>query len=286
MPLDKLSKSVYAHIYPDPSFPDSNKGYIVCDEYVVVVDPTYLLDNVRNDLEELGKISDRQVRYVINTHYHSDHSYGNCLFRCDIIAHAKCLELMKEERERQLSGMFEEVKDPEARKQLEAVRYPTVVFEESYRLNSDPIVEVTHLGGHTPDLSAVYIPEEGILFASDNLFGSQDPSTPVGLEMNALSDLNQWILALRHILTLDAKVIVPGHLGLCNKQAVRKSIDYLQLFVANVKELKMRGYSKEELKRRPELLNLPKPAERILGVDRDLVNALIEHNVDVQYDRV
>ena len=284
MLLDRLSNSVYAHVYPDPSFPDSNKGYIVCDKYIVVVDPTYLLDNVRNDLEELRKITDREVRYVINTHYHSDHTYGNCLFGCEIIAHTKCLELMKQERERQLSDIFEEVKDPEDRKQLENVRYPTVVFEDSYRLDSDPIIEVTHLGGHTPDLSAVYIPEERILFASDNMFGSQDPSTPMVPEMNARSDLNQWILALTHILTLDAKIIVPGHLGLCNKEAASKLIDYLQIFIANVRELRKQGYSKEEVKRRPELLSLPKLAETL--IEPQLATWLIEHNIDVQYDRV
>src|SRR5713226_8831932 len=99
MPLDRLSDSVYAHVYSDPFVSvDSNKGYIVCDKYVVVVDATYLLNNVRNDLNELRKITNRDVRYVINTHYHSDHSYGNCLFRCEIIAHTKCLELMKQER--------------------------------------------------------------------------------------------------------------------------------------------------------------------------------------------
>ena len=284
MLLDRLSNSVYAHVYSDPSFPDSNRGYIVCDKYAVVVDATYLLGNVRNDLAELRKITDREVRYVINTHYHSDHTYGNCLFGCEIIAHTKCLELLKQEGKRQLSNLFEEVKDPEDRKQLEGVRYPTVLFEESYRLDSNPTIEVTHLGGHTPDLSTVYIPEERILFASDNLFGSQDPSTPLPPEMNPLSDLNQWILALRHILTLDAKVIVPGHLGLCNNQAVSKSIDYLQLFVANVRELKKQGYSKEQVKHRPELLNLPKLAETL--IEPSIAAWLIEQNIDVQYDKL
>ena len=109
MPLDRLSNSVYAHVYPDPSLPDSNKGYIICDKYVLVVDATCLLANVRNDLEELRKITNRQVRYLINTHYHYDHTYGNCLFSCEIIAHAECLELKKLERERQLSNALEEV---------------------------------------------------------------------------------------------------------------------------------------------------------------------------------
>ena len=102
--------------------------------------------------------------------------------------------------------------------------------------------------------------------------------------MNARSDVSQWILALRHMLTLDAEVIVPGHLGLCNKQAVSKLLDYLQLFVGNVRDLKKRGYYKEEVKRRTELLGLPKFADR--WFDPKLVEEVTEHNVDTQYDRL
>ena len=191
---------------------------------------------------------------------------------------------MKEERDKQLSSVFEEVKDAEDRKLLEGIRYPTVLFEESCRLDSDPIVEVTHLGGHTPDLSAVFVPEEKILFASDNVFGSPDPHTPVEPEMNARSDLDQWILALGRMLVLDAEVVIPGHLGLCNRQAITKLRDYLQLFVANVRGLKKRGYSKEEVRRRSELLGLPKFAER--WFDPKIVEGVIEHYVDLQYDRL
>jgi len=285
MPLDRLSNSVYAHVYPDPSFPDSNRGYIICDKYVVVVDAMYLLENVRNDLEQMRKLTDRNVRYLINTHYHSDHTYGNCLFDCEIIAHTKCIELMKQEREKQLSSVFEEVKDPEERKHIEGVRYPTVLFEESFRLDSDPAIEVIHLGGHTPDLSIVHIPEEKILFASDNLFGSRDPSTPVEPEMNTRSDLDQWILALEYVLTLDPKVIVPGHLGLCNKQAVPKLIDYLRLFVENVRSLKRQGYSKEQVKHTREILDLSTLFEGS-GIDPTIMEGLTEQNIDRQYDRL
>jgi len=283
-PLDRLSNSIYAHVYPEPAFPDSNRGYIICDKYVVVVDATYLLNNVRNDLEELRKLTHREVRYLINTHYHSDHTYGNCLFDCEIVAHTKCFELMKQEREKQLSGVFEEVKDPADRKQLEGLRYPTVLFEESYRLDSDPIIEVKHLGGHTPDLCAVHIPKERVLFASDNLFGSRNPSSPVEPEMNPRSNVDQWILALNYLLTLDAKIIVPGHLGLCNKEAIRKLVDYLQLFLVNVRELKRQGYSKEQLKQKRELLGLPTFEES--GIDPTIMEGITEYNIDMQYDEL
>lgn len=279
MSLHRLSNSVYARIHSPPGYGngDSNKGYIICREYVVVVDTTYFLNNPRSDLEELKTITEREVGYVINTHYHPDHAYGNGLFTCEIIAQKKCPELMKELRERQLNEIFQEVKDPHEREILEKVRYPSMVFDESYRLDSEPAIEVIHLGGHTPDLSVVHVPEEGVLFASDDLFGSfVDPSTPMHPFMAVRSDLAAWILALKRILGIEANIIVPGHGGVCNKKAVNGLIEYLELFISNVRELKEQGYSKEEVKRRPELLNLPKLEGEVN----------IENNIETQYDKL
>lgn len=279
MSLVKLSSSVYTRVHPErmPSC-DSNKGYIVCEDYVIVVDTTYFVNDFRHDLEELKKITGLRVGYVINTHYHADHSYGNDLFKCDIIAQSQCPRLMKKVRKKQIAELLQEERDPEVTKHLKRLRlrYPTILFDGFYQIDSNPRIQIVHLGGHSPDLSVVYLPEERILFASDDLFGSKDPSIPSHPFMSARSNLNQWILALREILGLQAGVIVPGHFGVCNNEAVRGLTEYLELFVKNVRELKMQGYSKEEVKRRPELLNLPR-----LSAAR-----WIQNNVEMQYDRL
>ncbi len=277
MPLERISNRVYAQINHELSSPsDSNRGYIICSEHTVVVDTTCFLQNLRRDLEELRKITQREVRYVINTHHHTDHAYGNGLFGCEIIAHRKCLCLMKRERSTQLAELFQEVSDTEDRRLFEKVRYPTILFEESYKLDSTPTIEVLHLGGHTPDLSAVYIPEGKILFASDNLFGSEDPSTPSHPFMTLSSDLNEWRRALQRILQLDVETIIPGHFGVCNKKAVSRLDDYLQDFMTRIRELKMQGVSKEEAMRRPELLDLPRLS----------LAEWIANNIEAQYDKI
>ncbi len=281
MALARLSDSVYARIHDLSSASDSNRGYIVCDEYVVVVDTTHHLDSIREELRELREITRRKIGYVVNTHYHYDHISGNGLFRCPIVAHARCRSLMKEMRERQLANALEEITNRKLREELKALRprYPNILFDKSYQLVSKPRIEIMHLGGHTPDLSIVYIPEEKVLFASDNLFGSTDPSTPCPPEMNSRSNLSQWISALRRILDLGANVIVPGHWGISNRQAVAKLIEYLELFAAKVRELKAEGYSKEEVKGRPELLDLPQ-----LIAETNIENDMKEINVEAQYE--
>ncbi len=281
MALARLSDSVYARIHDLSSANDSNRGYIVCDQYVVVVDTTHHLDNIEEELRQLREITRSKIGYVVNTHYHYDHISGNGRFRCPIVAHAQCRSLMKEMRERQLANALDEITDHKLREELKTLRprYPNILFDESYQLVSKPRIEIMHLGGHTPDLSIVYIPEEKVLFASDNLFGSTDPSTPCPPEMNSRSDLSQWISALRRILDLEADVIVPGHWGISNRQAVSKLIEYLELFVSRVRELKAKGYSKEEVKGRPELLDLPR-----LIAETAVQNSIEENNVEAQYD--
>ncbi len=281
MLLERLSESVYAHIQPlvDPVVPvDSNRGYIICDECVVIVDSTYFLNHLAEELKDLRKLTDLKVKYVINTHFHGDHSLGNGLFNCDVIAQSESLRLMKKVRDEQFVEAIEQLKDPIARKQLTglAAGLPTIVFEESYRLDSNPSIEVIHLGGHTPDLSVAYIPTEKILFASDNMFGSQDPATPSHPYMTTHSDLEIWIAALRRIIDMDVRVVVPGHFGVCNKEAVRKLAEYLELFIRKTRELKEEGYSKAEMKRKPELLDLPKFT----------CETWVWHNIEVQYDNL
>ncbi len=281
MLIEQLSDSVYARIQPlvDPVVPvDSNRGYIICDEFVVIIDTTYFLNHLSEELKDLRKLTQLKIKYIINTHYHEDHSLGNGFFKCEVIAQTESLRLMKEVRDQQFAEALEQVKDPTTRKLLAELAhgYPTIVFEESYRLDSNPSIEVFHLGGHTPDLSVVYLPTQKILFASDNLFGSQDPSIPSHPYMTTRSDLGIWIAALRRMINMDVRVVVPGHFGVCSKEAVRKSAEYLEFFVSKIRELKQEGYSKEEVTRRPELLDLPKFT----------CESWVRHNIDAQYDKL
>ncbi len=243
-----------------------------------MVDTSYFLDDLRRDLEELRSITNRKVGYVVNTHYHSDHAYGNSLFGCPIIAHRECPRLMKLVRKRAIQEILQQETDPTVKEHVRRLRlrYPNILFENSYRINSHPAIDIIHVGGHTPDLSIVYVPEERIMFASDNLFGTDDPSVHSHPYIAMRSDVEEWISALERMRKMNAKVIVPGHFGTCNMRAVSRMIEYLKLFTRNLKELKRQGLEKEELKRHPELLKLPAlPLQRWLPT-----------NIEYQYGKL
>jgi cyclase len=76
--ITKLADGVYAAM----AAPDvrTNSGIIVNQDYVVVVDSPLRPSWGRDLVAEIRKITNKPVRYVINTHYHSDHMFGNQAF--------------------------------------------------------------------------------------------------------------------------------------------------------------------------------------------------------------
>jgi len=81
--VERLADGVYAIIHDDASdqWPHSNTGVVVYDDGVLVVDATYLPSRARADIALIRALSDKPVRYLINTHWHMDHTYGNESYR-------------------------------------------------------------------------------------------------------------------------------------------------------------------------------------------------------------
>ncbi len=62
---------------------DSNVLVIINDADVLVVDANILPSSARHVIGEIRKLTDRPVRYLINTHWHSDHHYGNAVYQAE-----------------------------------------------------------------------------------------------------------------------------------------------------------------------------------------------------------
>ena len=81
--VERLAGGVYAIIHDDATdqWPHGNTGVVVYDDGVLVVDATYLPSRARADIALIRALSDQPVRYLINTHWHMDHTYGNEAYR-------------------------------------------------------------------------------------------------------------------------------------------------------------------------------------------------------------
>jgi glyoxylase-like metal-dependent hydrolase (beta-lactamase superfamily II) len=93
--VQRLADGVYAVIRKEPAgfMVDANNVFIIGDTDVVVVDANGSPGITRQVLAALRRITDKPVRYVVNTHYHDDHIRGNSVYRdafpgVDFIAHS------------------------------------------------------------------------------------------------------------------------------------------------------------------------------------------------------
>ncbi len=140
-----------------------------------------------------------RVRYVINTHYHADHTTGACFFPdAQVISHTLCRELLASrghEALRQMqatSGDFDAVQ----------VVLPTRTFEDSLVLEMAGCrFELRHSPGHSPD-SITCLVNDDTLFAADTLM-------PVPYFVDG--DFLQLARSIERLAECDCENLVQGH---------------------------------------------------------------------------
>ena len=201
---------------------------------MIMLDTTSSPAEVRGLLEAVGAQVE-EVRLVVNTHSHSDHTWGNQVFRCPILAHRLCLERMqtalkKEWSPKTLAEYLTDLEKTDVKK-AEGVREmlkdlqftpPNKVFEDRFAGELGGLhYEVIHLGGHTPDLAVVWLPEQRILYASDLIFQGRYPYIFDG-------DIPAWIDRLDRLMEFGATTIIPGHGVVCGEAEINTLRDYLQ----------------------------------------------------------
>ena len=99
--VEKVAAGVYAVLRQEPPslIFEPNNVFIINDDDVIVVDTNFTPGSARATLAELRKLTDKPVRYVINTHWHDDHITGNQVYRdaypgVEFVAHRTALDDM------------------------------------------------------------------------------------------------------------------------------------------------------------------------------------------------
>jgi glyoxylase-like metal-dependent hydrolase (beta-lactamase superfamily II) len=174
--------------------------------------------NMREFIEhELGV----QVRYVINTHYHADHAWGNCFFPgATVIGHSVCRDLLIERGKPSLEG---------ARKQSPSLRNvkiipPHMTFdtgELTLRVGKKNLILSTAFG-HSDDGICVLVEEDRVLFAGDSFM-------PLPYVVDG--DVDDMIASVKKIGRMGLENIIQGHGDIILRgeidAAVRENMNYL-----------------------------------------------------------
>ncbi|MFH1672469.1 MAG: MBL fold metallo-hydrolase [Pseudomonadota bacterium] len=227
-----------------------NAGFIISPNGVVVIDTCWTLQEASWMYQQIRSVTEKNIIYVINTHHHPDHVFGNQIFQAPVIASKSCFEYMRSlmKTEWTIESLKKNPHSP-AIDTIEGLRIvlPEVVFHSRMTLNlTDLELEIVELGGHSLDSTIVYLPKEKILFASDLLFVDRYPTMRSG-------NFKDWINSLEYLKKLDANVIVPGHGRLCGIEEVQSEQDYLIDLELRIKKLKEMGLGKEEIAQDPSI---------------------------------
>ncbi len=236
--LTKLADNVYSYVgSKDASASHSfaaNAGIIIGRDGVLVVDTLISAKEGKRFLADIRKVTDKPIKYVVNTHTHLDHALGNCVFArqgATIISHEADRKLLAAQGSTLLKHAGDYGLKPEDMAGTEIV-VPTLSFSE--RLVIDLGGEEVHLirvaPSHTEGSVVVYVPAKKLLFSGDILFTDFHPYLADG-------DMSGWAKTIDTLLTMDVERIVPGHGPLSGKKDLRDMKEYLQLFDSKAREL-------------------------------------------------
>ena len=227
----------------------SNQGLVVGDHASLAVDTGFHGSTARSLLWRIERGQRKRI-LVVNTHYHSDHVFGNHVFAslgATIVAHENCRRRIL----RSSPGLLNRYRrqDPQLGRLLKNVEIavPNTSYRNRLSLYVDDEVqaEIIHPEGaaHTDGDSMVFVPGNRILFGGDILWVGYHPN----LED---TDIKGQVEALRMILRLKPRKVVPGHGPVSGLREVKRLIRYLEEFDKNSGRALKEGLTGDRLVRR------------------------------------
>ncbi len=239
MQRERVAEDIY--VFTSELYARVTAGAVITPEGSILIDT---LPYTQETWEIKTFLQDRlrvPVRYVVNTHYHADHTRGTCFFPdAVVVGHTLCRQLLDTIGR----SALEQAQSQSAELMDLQVVLPEIVFEDGC-LNlhlGDKTVQLIHSPGHSPDSAVVLIPEDRVLFAADTMM-----PIPTFLD----GDLGDLISSLEAIGNLSVDNVVQGHGEVMLrgeiKSIVESDVRYLQTIQQRVAQVVERGGGEKEL---------------------------------------
>ncbi|THC43361.1 quinoprotein relay system zinc metallohydrolase 2 [Massilia sp. Mn16-1_5] len=237
LPLEQVAPGVYVHIGQHKDFEEgydgdiANIGFVVGSDAVAVVDTggSYAVGMALK--EALRKITSLPIRYVINTHVHPDHVFGNAAFVEDgprFIGHARLSEAMAVRGDVYSRNLKKQLGSVADHSRLVAPN-ETVQDRLTLDLGRRKLELRAWPNAHTNNDLSVFDTASGTLWTGDLLFIERTPSID--------GDIKGWLAAMDALDKLPAVATVPGHGPVTRDkhQAVMRQRAYLDALLRDVR---------------------------------------------------
>jgi cyclase len=215
-----------------------NIGVSVGEDGILIVDDQFapLAEKIRAALKGLG---DGKLRFVLNTHWHGDHTGGNAVFGAEAPVLAQTNVRKRMETEQHVMGDTV----PASPKQA----LPVVTFDESLSLhfNGEEIKAVHFPHGHTDGDTVVFFTKSNVVHMGDDFFAGLFPFVDLG-SGGSVQGMAENVGKVLGMLPAGAKVI-PGHGALSEADGLRTFHTMLTESLALVQGKIAAGKTKEQV---------------------------------------
>lgn len=219
-----------------------NIGVLTGEDGVIMIDDQFapLSDKITTAINDL---SDQPVKYLLNTHWHGDHTGGNANFGkkgAIIVAQNNVRERLSTE---QTNKAFNRTTPPSPQE-----AWPQITFEEemTIHLNGESVMLVHVHNAHTDGDAFVYFMDSNVLHMGDCFFNERFPY----IDLGSGGSIDGAISAVQTALMLSnhATVIIPGHGKLAHKADLLKYYTMLETMKDRVIDAMEKGQSIDDMK--------------------------------------
>ncbi|HUP96271.1 MAG TPA: MBL fold metallo-hydrolase [Burkholderiales bacterium] len=225
---------------------ESNSAFLVTDEGVLVIDTRQHPKRAEELVATIRKYTAKPIRWVINTHAHGDHYFGNSVFKREgatIIAHRDTAGMMQAQFDREMKRRMGYFKQRQYEPAEVKLVLPDLTFDSKITLTlGGRTVEVFYMGpGQNPGDTFIYFPKERVLYAGGP-FSKQSWPNP-----SFTPSMQGWIEVLKKIAAMDADKYLGGHGDIGYKQDVLNEAQMLTDFDAGMRAAVAKGMSRDEI---------------------------------------
>ena len=225
---------------------ESNNAWLITDDGVLVIDTRQHPRRAQELLASIRKTTDKPIKWVVNTHAHGDHYFGNPVFKREgatFIAHRDTAVMMRTHHGKEMgrrTGYFKQTQFDPAEVRLVL---PDVTFDSKMTITlGGRVVELLYLGaGQNPGDTLVYFPKEKVLFSGGPFSKNSWPNPQFTPSMT------NWVELLRKIAAMDVDKYLGGHGDIGAKQDVLAEAQMLQDFDAGMRDAVKKGMSRDDI---------------------------------------